>query len=517
MMERGRGPGEGSRWGGRPGQGKKRRDTAVRAVMGMMGPLFLAGIFCLAGPLGSVLGEEAPAYKGFPISLNLKDADVVTVLHLIAEETGLNLVVADDVRGKLDIHLKNVPWDQALDQILRAKDLVKRQVGNVLHVYTVDGLKRELEIKDLQRGDARKELEAEQKAREVRDKLRTDEMEARPLVSRVFSIRYAKAQELQKNLLPHLSRDAKGQPRGSIEVNEFSNTLLVRDIPEVLDEIAGLLARLDRPLPQILIEARIVEVNTDAVRDLGIQWGGQFQRGEPIPGTTNLENRIGGGRGFSPSTLTGATITGIAERAFAVNFPAALTPGGTGAALGITLGSLMKNLFLDIQLTALESQGRAQILSRPKVVTSDNFEAVIKRGEDIPYILRRQADEVPDVQWKEAKLQLKVRPHVIGEDRVSMDITINNDARSSDAVLASGSEFPIISKQEAITRALVRDGETVVVGGIVQQSKRRTDAGVPYFRDIPVLSWLFDRKQRQETTRELLIFITPRILEEPGT
>lgn len=491
------------------GPGEKRRDRGMRAMRAMMGLLVLCGICWLADPKGGVLGEETPAYRGFPISLNLKDADIVTVLHLIAEETGLNLVVADDVKGKLDIHLKNVPWDQALDEILRAKDLVKRQVGNVLHVYTVDGLKRELEIKDLQRGDVRKELEAEQKAREVRDKLRMDEMEAKPLVSRVFSIRYAKAQELQKNLLPHLSRDAKGQPRGSIEVNEFSNTLLVRDIPEVLDEISGLLARLDRPLPQILIEARIVEVNTDAVRDLGIQWGGRFQS----PGG----NLFGGASGISTSPQTGATITAIADRAFAVNFPAAFAAGGPTAALGVTLGTLAKNLLLDIQLSALETEGRAQILSRPKVITTDNFEAVIKRGEDIPYVLRRQADEVPDVQFKEAKLQLKVRPHVIGEDRITMDIAINNDARSSDAVVATGIEFPIISKQEAVTRALVREGETVVVGGIIQHTKRSTDSGVPYFKDIPVLSWLFGRKQRQEITRELLIFITPRILEEPGT
>ncbi len=481
----------------------------MRAMRAMIGLLVLCGICWLVDPKGSVLGQEAPVYRGFPISLNLKDADIVTVLHLIAEETGLNLLVADDVKGKLDIHLKNVPWDQALDEILRAKDLVKRQVGNVLHVYTVDGLKRELEIKDLQRGDARKELEAEQKAREVRDKLRMDEIEAKPLVSRVFSIRYAKAQELQKNLLPHLSRDAKGQPRGSIEVNEFSNTLLVRDIPEVLDEIAGLLARLDRPLPQILIEARIVEVNTDAVRDLGIQWGGHFQS----PGG----NLFGGASRISTSPQTGDTITAIADRAFAVNFPAAFAAGGPTAALGITLGTLAKNLLLDIQLSALETEGRAQILSRPKVITTDNFEAVIKRGEDIPYVLRRQADEVPDVQFKEAKLQLKVRPHVIGEDRITMDIAINNDARSSDAVVATGIEFPIISKQEAVTRALVREGETVVVGGIIQQTKRSTDSGVPYFKDIPVLSWLFSRKQRQEITRELLIFITPRILEGPGT
>ncbi len=173
-------------------------------------------------------------------------------------------------------------------------------------------------------------------------------------------------------------------------------------------------------------------------------------------------------------------------------------------------------MILDVQLTALENQGRLHILSRPKIVTTDNFEAVIKRGEDIPYILRRQAEEVPDVQFKEAKLQLRVRPHVIGEDRVSMDIAIHNDARTDEVVTAEGSEFPIIARQEVTTRALVTDGETVVLGGIIRQEKRKREIGVPYLMDIPGLSWLFKRNVKNEDLRELLIFITPRILEGEG-
>ena len=472
-------------------------------------------VLCLLAMAGLVLmwvaqgkgEEETPEYRGFPISLNLREADVVTVLHLIAQETGINLVVADDVRGKVDVHLLNVPWDQALDEVLRSRDLVKRQVGNVLHVYTLEGLKRELEIKELLRGDARKALEARQKAREVQTSIRFEEEMAKPLVSKALPVRYAKALELQKNLLPHLSRDAKGQPRGSIEVNEFSNILVVRDIPPVLEQIAEILTLLDRPLRQILIEARIVEVNTDAVRDLGIQWGGRFrsESGGDV-------NQFGGARLLSPSTTAIGPVTSIAERAFAVNVPAAVPVLG----LGITLGKLVEGLILDVQLTALENQGRLHILSRPKIVTTDNFEAVIKRGEDIPYILRRQAEEVPDVQFKEAKLQLRVRPHVIGENRVSMDIAIHNDARTDEVVTAEGSEFPIIARQEVTTRALVNDGETVVLGGIIRQEKRKREIGVPYLMDIPGLSWLFKRNVKNEDLRELLIFITPRILEGEG-
>jgi type IV pilus assembly protein PilQ len=468
--------------------------------------LALAGLILVWVPWGHGEGET-PEYTGFPISLNLREAEVVTVLHLIAQETGINLVVADDVRGKVDVHLLNVPWDQALDEVLRSRDLVKRHVGNVLHVYTLEGLKRELEIKELLRGDARKALEARQKAREVQANIRAEEEMAKPLISRTFPVRYAKVLELQKNLLPHLSRDAKGQPRGSIEVNEFSNILVVRDIAPVMEQIGEILTGLDRPLRQILIEARIVEVNTDAVRDLGIQWGGQFrsESGGDV-------NQIGGARGFSPSSTSLNTITSIAERAFAVNVPAAEPV----LALGVTLGKLMEGLILDVQLTALENQGRVHILSRPRIVTSDNFEAVIKRGEDIPYILRRQAEEVPDVQFKEAQLQLRVRPHVIGEERVALDIVIHNDARTDEVVLAEGSQFPIIARQEVSTRALVNDGETVVLGGIIRQEKRRREIGVPYLMDIPGLSWLFKRRVKNEDVRELLIFITPRILEGEG-
>ncbi len=468
--------------------------------------LAMTGLILVQVPWGRC-GEETPEYRGFPISLNLREADVVTVLHLIAQETGINLVVADDVRGKVDVHLLNVPWDQALEEVLRSRDLVKRQVGNVLHVYTLEGLKRELELKELLRGDARKGLEARQKAREVQASILFEEELAKPLLSKAFPVRYAKPLELQKNLLPHLSRDAKGQPRGSIEVNEFSNILVVRDIPPVLEQIAQILSLLDRPLRQILIEARIVDVNTDAVRDLGIQWGGRFRSA-----SGGDVNQIGGARLFSPSTTGIGAVTSIAERAFAVNLPAADPVLG----LGITLGKLVEGLVLDVQLTALENQGRVQILSRPKIVTTDNSEAVIKRGEDIPYILRRQSDEVPDVQFKEAKLVLKVRPHVIGEDRVIMDIGITNDRRTDDFVLSAGSTFPIIARQEVSTRALVSDGETVVLGGIIQHEKSKQGTGVPYLMDLPVLSWLFKRNVKTEQNRELLIFITPRILEGEG-
>ncbi len=217
----------------------------MRRGMGVVAVVLLA----LAGFAHPGLGQEVQ-YRGFPVSLNLREADVVTVLHVLAEEAGVNLVVGDDVRGKVDVHLVNVPWDQALDEILRSKDLVKRQVGNVLHVLTTEGLKRELDRKELLRLEERRDLEARQKAKEILARMREEEELAKPLETRTFPVRYAKAAELQKNLLPHLSRDPKGQPRGSIEVNEFANMLVVRDLPEILNEISALMARLDSPPPR---------------------------------------------------------------------------------------------------------------------------------------------------------------------------------------------------------------------------------------------------------------------------
>jgi len=459
--------------------------------------------------MGTMSSAQESQYRGFPVSLNLKDADIVTVLHVLAEEAGLNLVVGEDVKGRIDVHLVDVPWDQALEEILRNKGLVKRQVGNVLHVLTTDGLKRELERKELLRAEEAKELEAKQKAKEILSRIQQEEEMAKPLETRTFFIRYAKAAELQKNLQPHLSRDSKGQPRGSIEVNEFANVLVVRDIQPVLEDMEELLRRLDRPTPQVLIEARIVEVNTEAVKDLGIQWGGEYREENTSRGTVTA---IGGARGVSPDPTSTGNITEIATRGFAVNLPASDPVLG----LGITLGRIVEGLILDIQLTALERAGRAHVLSRPKIVTMDNQEAVIKRGEDIPYVLRRQYNEVPDVQFKEAKLQLKVRPHVIGEDRLSVEVSINNDARTGDVVVSEGSVFPIIARQEAQTRALIRDGDTMVLGGIIRQERRKRERGVPFLKDLPVLSWLFRSDFKSEDSKELLIFITPRILREEG-
>jgi type IV pilus assembly protein PilQ len=485
----------------------------MRRLPRKMGILILVGVVLFFGPVTQGRGGNEALYTGFPISLNLKDADVVTVLHLIAEEAKLNLVVGEDVKGTVDVHLVNVPWDQALDEILRAEDLVKRQVGNVLHVYTVEGLKRELEVKELLRSDAQKESDAQAKVWESQALLRVRE----DMVSRVFSIRYAKAPELKTNLEPHLSRNIQGEPLGSIEVNEYSNSLLVRDLPEVLDRIAALLADLDRPTRQVLIEARIVEANSTFARELGVQWGANwagprgdwgYKVGEDV-GSASWTQRTG--------NKQADFLSGVNLPSYLVDLPAAAISGINPAAAGISIGRIAGDILnLDLRLTAAESEGLTKILSRPKIVAMDNFEATIARGEDIPYILPQELGKVAEVQFEKAQLQLRVRPHVIDDQRVAMDIALNNDAKTDEVTIASTSEFPIISRQEATTRALLRNGETVVLGGIVTQEHSEDQTGVPGLMHIPLLSWLFKTKGKTEASKELLIFITTWILEGEG-
>jgi type IV pilus assembly protein PilQ len=478
-----------------------------------IGVLGLMGILLLICPLSGVQGEEASAYMGHRISLNLKDADVVTVLHLIAEEAGLNLVVAPGVQGAVDVHLVNVPWDQALDEIIRSQDLVKRQVGNVLHVDSIEGLKRKLEVKELLRNDAQRDLEAQTKTLEDQEKRRLRE----EMVSRIFSVRYARAQELKANLEPNLTSDFQGQPMGSIQVNEFANSLLVRDLPEVLDQIAALLAELDRPTRQVLIEARIVEANSAFARELGVQWGANwagargdwgYAVGEDI-GSAFWTQRTG--------DRQADFLSGVNIPEFLVDLPASAALGFDPSAVGISVGRIAGDILnLDLRLTAAETEGLTKILSRPKIVAMDNFEATIARGEEIPYIVTGQEGEAPDVQYKEALLKLTVRPHVIDDQRIAMDITLNNDAKTDEFTVSATSVFPIISREEASTRALLKEGETVVLGGIITREKREGESGVPALREIPILSWLFKTTSKQHSERELLIFITSWILEGGG-
>jgi len=434
-------------------------------------------------------------YKGAKISLDFKDADIHNIFRLIAEVSNLNVITSEDVKGKITIRLVNVPWDQALEVILSTKNLIKIEEGNVLRITTVENVKKERE-------DKQKEEESLLKTRETKLKLEEPER-------KILKVNYADAGELQKLLLEQKEM-GKGflSPQGSVKADKRTNTLIIQDIRNRLEAIEQLIKDLDSPTPQVLIEARIVQAKTDFIRSLGIQWGGSYNQtggGQWFWGLTGNNPSAAAGWGFAASPPTPLTMPSN----FVVNFPASTTNtpvGGFGVSFGKLTGSLVN---LDLRLQMGETDGQNKVIARPKLATLDNKEAHIKQGEKIPYETTSQAGT--QVQFIDAVLSLKVTPHVTPDGSILMKVVVTRDARGTFRSPTSG--VPSIDSREASTEVLVKDGETLVIGGIYESDHTETEQGIPWLMKIPVLGWLFKKKEVIVTKRELLIFITPTIIQ----
>jgi len=441
-----------------------------------------AGFASTAG--GNVLAQTR--YNGRRINIDLKDADIHNVLRLLADTGHVNVVTADDVGGTITIRMVNVPWDQVLDVVLQAKGLGMVRQGNLIRVAKLDQL---------------------QKERELRLAQQKQEYELTPLETRLIPISYAQADELQQRAKELLS------PRGSIAVDERTNVLIARDIGANLNYIEELIRSLDTQTAQVLIEARIVEATSKYQRDVGIQWGGDttFSAATGNPTGAAFPSSIGvtGGNydnntptaGLSPFTRNLSTPN------FAVNLPAAVGTG-SGGALGITLGSIDNTLNLTLRLSALESSGLVRIVSAPKIMVLDNREARINQGTLIPFA---QVSALGvQTTFQEAKLQLLVKPHVTADGGVSMHVKLNRD--EPDFTQTSPRGDPTILKREAETDLLVMDGHTAVIGGIYTRNTGRNLDQIPFFGDIPIIGVLFQRRRAADARGELLIFITPHIV-----
>jgi type IV pilus assembly protein PilQ len=425
-------------------------------------------------------------YTGRRIDIDLKDADIHNVLRLLADTGHVNVVTADDVTGTITIRMRNVPWDQVLDVVLQAKGLGMVRQGNLIRVAPIAQLQKERELK----------LAAQKQ-----------EFELTPLETRLIPISYAQAQELQARAKELLS------PRGSIAVDERTNVLIARDIPGNLNYIEELIRSLDTQTAQVLIEARIVEATSKYSRDVGIQWGGDVTFGPATGNPTGVAfpssiNAAGGNydnntptAGISPFTRNVATPN------FAVNLPAAVGTGA-GGALGMTFGSIDNILNLSTRLSAAESSGLVRIVSAPRVMVLDNREARINQGTLIPFA---QVSALGvQTTFQEAKLQLLVKPHVTADGSVSMHVKLNRD--EPDFTQTSPRGDPTILKREAETDLLVMDGHTAVIGGIYTRNTGRNLDQVPFFGDIPILGILFQRRRAADARGELIIFITPHIV-----
>jgi type IV pilus assembly protein PilQ len=441
-----------------------------------------AGFASAAG--NSVLGQAR--YTGRRINIDLKDADIHNVLRLLADTGHVNVVTADDVGGTITIRMVNVPWDQVLDVVLQAKGLGMVRTGNLIRVAKLDQLQKERELK----------LAAMKQ-----------EYELTPLETRLIPISYATADELQQRAKELLS------PRGSIAVDERTNVLIARDIGANLNYIEELIRSLDTQTAEVLIEARIVEATSKYQRDVGIQWGGDstFSAATGNPTGVAFPSSVGvtGGNydnntptaGLSPFTRNVPTPN------FAVNLPAAVGTG-SGGALGVTLGSIDNTLNLALRLSALESSGLVRIVSSPKIMVLDNKEARINQGTLIPFA---QVSALGvQTTFQEAKLQLLVRPHVTADGGVAMHIKLNRD--EPDFTQTSPRGDPTILKREAETDLLIIDGHTAVIGGIYTRNTGRNLDQIPFFGDIPIIGVLFQRRRAADSRGELLIFITPHIV-----
>ncbi len=432
-------------------------------------------------PLG-----QAGGYSGRRIDLDLKDADIHNVLRLIGDVSRRNIVVADDVSGTVTIRLRNVPWDQALAVILQSKKLGMVEQGNMIRVAPLDQLQRE------------REMEMERRKMEVK---------LAPIETRLIPVSYAGANELANRVQVLLS------PRGSIAIDERTNTLIARDVSGALDQVEELARALDTQTPQVLVEARIVEATSRYTHDVGIQWGGS---GTVSPTTGNptglaFPNSIGVAGGASDGQTPTAGLSPFASEVptpnFAVNMPAAVGTG-QGGALGLTFGSIDNNVNLAVRLSAAESSGMLRILSSPRILTLDNLEARISQGTLIPF--SQVSAQGVQTTFQEAKLQLLVRPHVTADGSVQMHVKINRDEPDFNQTSARGE--PTILKREAETELLVMDGHTAVIGGIFTRNTGRNLDQVPFFGDIPILGLLFQRRRKSDSRGELIIFITPRIV-----
>ena len=452
--------------------------AAAGASGGPVGP----GASAPANALGILRGARR-RYSGRRIDLDFKGADIHNILRLLSDVGQVNIVTSDDVKGEVTIKMRNVPWDQALDVILRSKLLGQVREGNLIRVAPLAILEKELE----------QEI--------ARQKQLADVL---PTETRIIAVSYAEAKNLQDRAHDLLT------VRGRVSVDERTNQLIVSDVAANLNLVEDLVRSLDSQTSQVVIEARIVEARSNFVRQLGVQWGGSAFRDAAHGNATGLvfPSDVAAGGGASDATRPGGLVNlpTAASPDFAVNLPAAVG-AGSGGALGLMLGSVGGAFNLNLRLSALENTGQVRILSSPRISTMDNVEASIEQGVSIPIsIVSAQGIQTIFV---DAKLNLTVKPHVTNDGTIIMNVHVSRN--EPDFVNTGARGDPTILKKEAKTVMLVHDGDTAVIGGIYQRNSGLSYAKVPFLADLPIIGFFFRSRRENDDRTEFLVFITPRI------
>ncbi|WP_312954256.1 type IV pilus secretin PilQ [Stutzerimonas nitrititolerans] len=424
------------------------------------------------------------AYSGEKLSLNFQDIDVRSVLQLIADFTDLNLVASDTVQGNITLRLQNVPWDQALALVLKTKGLDKRQVGNVLLVAPAD----EIAARE------RQELESQRQIAELA-----------PLRREVVQVNYAKAADIARLFQSVTSNGASTEDRGSIAVDDRTNNIIAYQTQERLDELRRIVAQLDIPVRQVMIEARIVEANVDYDKALGVRWGGNYVNDQwsayGKDGSRSVDDD-GFVRLPGTDTVGGFKLDeGVAPVPF-------VDMGVLGSTSGVGIGFISDHVMLDLQLSAMEKTGNGEVVSQPKVMTADKETAKILKGTEVPY-QEASSSGATSTSFKEAALSLEVTPQITPDNRIIMEVKVTKDAPDFRNAMNG---IPPIDKNEVNAKILVSDGETVVIGGVFSNSQSKSVDKVPFLGDLPFLGRLFRRDVVTDAKSELLVFLTPRIL-----
>lgn len=421
--------------------------------------------------------QQKFAYTGAKMSLNFQNIEVRSVLQIIADYTGLNMVTSDSVTGNITLRLQNVPWDQALDIIMKTKGLDKRQNGNVLLVAPADEIAAREKL----------ELQTEQQQQKLS-----------PLRTEYIQVNYAKAADLAALLKQASASAGEGgnsllSERGSVTIDDRTNTLLVQDTSAKLEEIRGLVRKLDIPVRQVLIESRIVNASDGAQRDLGVRFGVSDQ---------------GSQVGVSGSLAQAQNMRNTGSATLNDRLNVDLGIANPAGSIGFNIARLTDGTILDLELSALESENRGEVIASPRLMTANQKEAYIESGEEIPY-LEATSSGAASIQFKKAVLSLKVKPQITPDDRIILDLTVNQDRRGEETA-----GVPSINTREVGTQVLVDNGETIVLGGIFEQTRTTDKTKVPVLGDLPAVGWLFRTTSNVDNKSELLIFVTPKIVKD---
>jgi len=431
------------------------------------------------------------------VSLKMDNENVGVILRTLARGVEQNIIINSNVKGKINIDIKNVPWNEAFSGVLHANGLTHTWEGSILRVMTLSDMERDLKASRILEKQKSVALEMES---------------VEPILTKVIKIDFADAKQLQKNLTPLLTRDKSGKNRGHVTVNQHSNSLIVQATKSDLIRIIDVIKNLDSPTQQILIEADIVETSRDVARDLGIQWGGQYNTKVNNSGSKRIY--FGGGSNgqvdsSKPFDANSSFGNGLSGTPFGINFP--VPTSDKGANLNLMFGTVYGNI-LEMQLSSLEAEGKVNVISRPSITTMDNQTAVTKSGSQIPFMVT-DSDGETEVRFKDAVLKLEITPHVIDNNYLKMKILVTKDEVDFSAdTRVQGN--PVIKKRETRTTLIVQDGETIVISGLSKNTKTNSESGVPWLKDLPGLGILFRNDGKSNNKEEVLIFITPNILKQ---